>query len=52
MRNRAFVHWLANGTQVRPNGIGAHLARLAAIAKEQDPQTQDDIAEFLSRMGM
>lgn len=52
MRNRAFVHWLATATEVRPNGVGAHLGRLTAIAKTQDDQTKEDIAEFLTRMGL
>lgn len=50
MRNRAFVHWLAEATTKSEKGIGAHMGRLAAIGANSDPQTREDIATFLDNL--
>lgn len=47
MRNRAFVNWAAKTITTSPGGIGAHVGRLTAIAKNSDPQTREDIKDFL-----
>ena len=42
-----FVRWLAQSTKIKPNGIGAHVARLTALSKKEDPDVQDAISEYL-----
>lgn len=44
------VKWLAQGTRLNPSGIPAHLAKLGAISKAQDPGTQEAIAEYLTAL--
>lgn len=45
-----FVKWLAGSTRVAPNGVGAHLGRLAAIATDSDPDTRDAIKGYLDTL--
>lgn len=50
MQSPVFVDWLTKGTKVaasNPNGIGAHLGRLAAIAEAQ-PALAEPIAAWLA----
>lgn len=51
MRNRTFVHWLAQSTTMQPRGWAAHVGRLSAIAADSDPDTRDDIQRFLDGLG-
>lgn len=48
MTSPRFVKWLAASTRINPNGFGAHLGRLGAIAVNEDPETRDAIRSYLS----
>lgn len=50
MTSPTFVHWLALSTRVNPNGVGAHLGRLSAIALNSDADTRDAIASVLDNI--
>lgn len=41
-----FVRWLAQATRVSPNGMGAHIGRLSAIAADSDADTRDAIKGY------
>lgn len=41
-----FVKWLAGSTRVAPNGVGAYIGRLSAIAKNSDADTRDAIKGY------
>lgn len=41
-----FVKWLAQATRVAPNGVGAHIGRLSAIAADSDADTRDAIKGY------
>lgn len=51
MTNPNFVRWLARSTRLEPNGVGAHIGRLSALATTADPETKQAIAEFVSAIG-
>jgi hypothetical protein len=51
MTNPNFVRWLARSTRLEPNGMGAHIGRLSALATTSDPGTKEAIAEFVSAIG-
>jgi hypothetical protein len=54
MTSPNFVRWLAQGTNISPNGISAHIGRLTTIAASSDADTRDAIEEFardLSQIG-
>lgn len=48
MTSPKFVNWLARASEIKPNGFGAHLGRLGAIAATADPETRDAITEYLT----
>ena len=50
MTNRNFVRWLATSTKVKPNGWGAHIGRLAAVAGNADPGMEEAIMQFMTAM--
>jgi hypothetical protein len=50
MRSRVFVNWLAKAVTTSPASIGAHIGRLSAIAENADPQTREDIHDFLDSL--
>lgn len=41
-----FVKWLAGSTRVAPNGVGAYIGRLSAIANNSDADTRDAIKGY------
>lgn len=41
-----FVNWLARATRIAPNGMGAHIGRLSAIAADSDADTRDAIKGY------
>ena len=43
-----FVRWLAQGTKIKPNGVGAHIGRLADVAAGGDAKTAQAIGEYLN----
>jgi hypothetical protein len=45
-----FVKWLAQATRVAPNGMGAHIGRLSAIAADSDADTRDAIKGYLDNL--
>lgn len=47
MTSPRFVRWLAQSTKMKPQGVGAHLGRLATLAAKEDPDTQQAIADYL-----
>lgn len=50
LTNKTAVHWLAEGTRVAPNGLGAWIGRASAIAANADPDTRDAITGFLGNL--
>jgi len=50
MVSRPFVHWLAQSTRMRPDGIAAHLGRLSGIAAKEDPETKEAILSYLDML--
>jgi hypothetical protein len=50
MTSPKFVHWLAQSTKLKPNGLPAHIARLSGISQKEDPETQDAILRYLDMM--
>lgn len=44
------VHWLAEGTRVKPNGFSAWVGRATALAASSDPDTRDAIQSFLGNL--
>lgn len=44
------VHWLAEGTRVAPNGLGAWIGRASAVAADADPDVREAIQGFLGNM--
>lgn len=51
MNSPRFVHWLAESTKLRPNGLMPHLGRLAAIAATSDEGTRQQIKDYISAIG-
>lgn len=52
MTSPRFVRWLARATTLEPNGLGAHVGRLGAIAQsEPDPERRDAMMEYLDLLG-
>jgi hypothetical protein len=51
MTSPNFVRWLARSTRLEPNGMGAHIGRLGALATTMDPDRRDAIAEFVRAIG-
>lgn len=51
MTNPSTIKWLAESTKIRPNGISAHLGRLAAIAARSDDETREAISGYLGALG-
>jgi hypothetical protein len=45
-----FVKWLAQSTRIAPNGVGAHIGRLSAIAADSDSDTRDAIQGYLGAL--
>ena len=52
MTNRGFVRWLASGTNLKPNGMGAHLGRLSAVAANSSIEDRQAIREYLDFFNM
>jgi len=50
MTSPSFVKWLAEGTRVKPNGVGGHIGRLSSIAASSDPETREAIKAYLSTL--
>lgn len=51
MNSPKFVHWLAESTKLRPNGLMPHLGRLAAIAATSDEGTREQIKDYIRAIG-
>lgn len=49
-RNRAFVNWLAQTTKGKASGVSAAIGRLAGMAATADPQSRQDIKDFLGQL--
>jgi hypothetical protein len=52
LTNRKFVQWLARGATLRPQGVGAHIGKLSAIALDSDVNTRDAIQSFLANLSV
>lgn len=50
MTSPKFVRWLAQSTEVAPNKAAAHIGRLATLAEQEDPETQEAIRAYLDAM--
>jgi len=44
--NQTFVKWLAASAKIKPNGIGAHIGRLAQIAASGDLNIKEAVLEY------
>lgn len=51
LTNPGFVKWLAKSTEVAPNGLGAHIGRLSAVAAASDSESKQAIKEYLGLIG-
>lgn len=47
LTNKRFVRWLADSTQVRPEGAGAYIGRLGAVAANSSAQDAAAIQEYM-----
>ena len=50
MTSPKFVRWLAQSTEIAPNKAAAHIGRLATLAEQEDPGTQEAIRAYLDAM--
>ena len=51
MTNPKFVDWLAAATRMNMGSLPGHVARLEAIARTTDVQTQEAIMDFVEALG-
>jgi len=50
MTSPKVVHWLAQATRMKPDGVAAHLGRLSGIAAKEDPETKEAILSYLDML--
>jgi hypothetical protein len=48
--DRKFVEWAAKAAKVRPEGAGAYIGRLSALAANSDDDTRNAIQEFTAQL--